>query len=464
MNFVFDFGALEPQDIKKYIDSMVDKIDNKNFKELAVECLAASHEFIIKLEETSSVSLRDINRFIIFYNWFKKSLKNRKPPSKKNWIYFWKNEPIYMTEEEATNKAIILALIMIYYVRLDSSENRKNYIHLICEKFQKQHYLTYDKFLEIYENEQSDYAARMTINKGIALNTALKENLFILLVSICNNIPVIICGKPGCSKTLSVRLLFENMRGSDSTDEFFKSLPRLYLVSYQGSLASTSQSIEKIFEKAYKINKSLHDKKEDGRVVIFFDEMGLAELSKSNPLKVLHEKLEPEKSDHIKIVGFVGISNWRLDASKMGRAIFLARPDPNEEDLQKTAVEIFKCYLGEHNDYERYFKYMAQAYFKYKKNLEVKIGFEDLREFHGGRDFFHLIKDACKKVKDLGNRVYLNEKEFYNEVVEICIEKNFGGINQKNFKSQISMKYFYKEVLSNSGLGYLLGEIKKVFF
>lgn len=96
----------------------------------------------------------------------------------------------------------------------------------------------------------------MAISKGIALSKALRENLFIFLVSICNSIPVIICGKPGCSKTLSVHLLHENMRDLDSIDDFFKALTRLYLILYQGSLASSSESIEKIFERACKINKS----------------------------------------------------------------------------------------------------------------------------------------------------------------------------------------------------------------
>ena len=39
--------------------------------------------------------------------------------------------------------------------------------------------------------------------------------------------------------------------------------------------------------------------------VIVFDEIGLAELSKHNPLKVLHNHLELENRE----VGFVGISN-----------------------------------------------------------------------------------------------------------------------------------------------------------
>jgi hypothetical protein len=50
-------------------------------------------------------------------------------------------------------------------------------------------------------------------------------------------------------------------------------------------------------------------------VIIIIDEIGLAELSPHNPLKVLHSKLEHPKFP------FIGISNWKLDASKMNRVI-----------------------------------------------------------------------------------------------------------------------------------------------
>lgn len=40
--------------------------------------------------------------------------------------------------------------------------------------------------------------------------------------------------------------------------------------------------------------------------VVVFDEIGLAELSKHNPLKVLHSLLEQENRE----IAFVGISNW----------------------------------------------------------------------------------------------------------------------------------------------------------
>jgi hypothetical protein len=72
--------------------------------------------------------------------------------------------------------------------------------------------------------------------------------------------------------------------------------------------------------------------------VLVFDEIGLAEISIHNPLKVLHPLLEVENRD----IGFIAISNWRLDASKMNRALYLARPDPDAFDLKLTALSIYK--------------------------------------------------------------------------------------------------------------------------
>lgn len=69
-------------------------------------------------------------------------------------------------------------------------------------------------------------------------------------------------------------------------------------------------------------------------MLVIIDEIGLAELSPFNPLKVLHSLLEPPE------VAFVGISNYALDASKMNRAITLSRPDPDERDLFISAQSI----------------------------------------------------------------------------------------------------------------------------
>lgn len=60
--------------------------------------------------------------------------------------------------------------------------------------------------------------------------------------------------------------------------------------------------------------------------------MGLAEISPNNPLKVIHSELD--NNDEI---GFVGISNWSLDASKMNRGVHLSIPEPDKKDLIETA-------------------------------------------------------------------------------------------------------------------------------
>ena len=72
--------------------------------------------------------------------------------------------------------------------------------------------------------------------------------------------------------------------------------------------------------------------------MVIIDEIGLAEISPYNPLKVLHSLLEPSRPE--KKVPFVGISNWTLDASKMNRAITLSRPEPYEDELKESAESI----------------------------------------------------------------------------------------------------------------------------
>jgi hypothetical protein len=67
---------------------------------------------------------------------------------------------------------------------------------------------------------------------------------------------------------------------------------------------------------------------------VVFDEIGLAEKSSNNPLKVLHSLLEPPR------VATVGISNYSLDASKMNRVINLSRTEPSEQDLLESAESI----------------------------------------------------------------------------------------------------------------------------
>ena len=58
------------------------------------------------------------------------------------------------------------------------------------------------------------------------------------------------------SKSLATRLISSNLRGIDSNDDYFRSLPRVYLIPHQGSSSSTSDGIIKVFEKANKYQET----------------------------------------------------------------------------------------------------------------------------------------------------------------------------------------------------------------
>ena len=150
--------------------------------------------------------------------------------------------------------------------------------------------------------------------------------------------PLIICGKPGSSKSLSIRLLLDVMNGEKSDIEFFKQFPKVVSFYYQCSLTSTSENIEKIFKRAY---KKLEKRNYEIISLICMDEMGIADESQNNPLKVLHSQFDEnswKKNDNEKEkIAFVGISNWTLDASKMNRTLYINLGEPNINYIENTA-------------------------------------------------------------------------------------------------------------------------------
>lgn len=130
--------------------------------------------------------------------------------------------------------------------------------------------------------------------------------------------------------------------------------------------------------------------------MILFDEMGLAEISPYNPLKVIHSELDGKQE-----VGFVGISNWTLDASKMNRAIHLSVQEPDLDDLILTATTIANNIyeeIGKIKPYKTLIENLTKAYFDYKNHL--RINYMLSYDFHGARDFYYLIKITARELKN----------------------------------------------------------------
>ncbi len=222
------------------------------------------------------------------------------------------------------------------------------------------------------------------------------------------------------------------MKGESSKSKLFKNFPILYMNSYQGSKTSTSKGIKFIFDKARKI---IENNKSKIISLIYFDEMGLAEISNNNPLKVLHSELEYD--EHENKIAFIGISNWALDASKMNRGIFLSIPEPGEKDLKITAKTIADSYDSSLiTNYKDIFENLAVSYQKYINYVEENH--TDYKNFHGLRDFYYLIKQTSKII--LKEKV-INENNAINKSLS-CIERNFGGLDFSVYEFK---KIFTKE-------------------
>ncbi|CAC5398278.1 RNF213 [Mytilus coruscus] len=307
-------------------------------------------------------------------------------------------------------KAVILGLAVCYHSRFSDGIIRRKYREEIkkCIWSTMSYAITEEEILDSILTEQKYILNMMTeLPAGTALNAALQENVFMLLVCILNKIPIFLVGKPGCSKSLSMQLIRSNLRGKDSTSHLFQEMPQLFCVSFQGSESSTSDGIIKVFEKAEKYQK--HNDERDVLSVVILDEIGLAEISKFNPLKVLHGLIE-RHDEQIK-VAVVGISNWALDAAKMNRAIHLSRPDMDLGELIYTGKSISNSMMPSKEN----------AIFDLESSLDDNFGVnlqplttqllegiakayheyclhdQKFPNFHGLRDFYSLIKYLGRK-------------------------------------------------------------------
>ena len=80
---------------------------------------------------------------------------------------------------------------------------------------------------DLLDAEQQEYLDRMEIPPGVAVNQALRENVFVALVCILNRFPVLLLGKPGSSKSLALQLINANLRGTDAKDPFLRQLAQV---------------------------------------------------------------------------------------------------------------------------------------------------------------------------------------------------------------------------------------------
>ena len=480
LNFVFNFGSLEKEDEEKYIVKMINDpilniyskckkneenniniteeekeinkkdIDFKSLHNLAKDLIVKAQNFIREKNGIASVSLREIRRFNIFFEFFFDYLKKKKKTNfdllenkqldREEYLFYQD-----LNENDLQAYSIIVSVFVCYYLRITDNKTRNLLAGELTKKIQEYNRInnkSLKEFTYLPKQEELFIIKNIELEKGIAKNRALLDNIFSLFIAINNKVPIFIVGKPGCSKSLSVQLINKAMKGSSSNNLLFKRFPKILLNSYQGSMGSTSQGVKKVFNKARKAMKKLKgEEKKKNISMIFFDEMGLAEHSPNNPLKVIHSELEYDLNTGDKKVAFVGISNWVLDASKMNRGMYLSIPDPEEEDIKITSYTIGESYdetLALEN--KTLYENLGMSYFKYKNYLKKEHNKDGKEDFHGNRDFYHLIKNVARNILNIGTKQI--DKHILDNISIKSIERNFGGLQFDDISKTTSLDKF----------------------
>nr|XP_046270196.1 E3 ubiquitin-protein ligase rnf213-alpha isoform X2 [Scatophagus argus] len=388
---VWDFGQLNDHTEKIYIQQIVQRvIENKAINESYIksitDVLSASQKYMrTRKDECSFVSLRDVERcmqsFVWFYDNHVKLLGQLKEfESKQN----AENIERHQRSSEVRDPVIwslVMAIAVCYHACL---ENKDKYRQKVSKSLPPPY--TPAKVMHEISLMQDLLLSGVPMGDTIARNSALKENVFMMVLCIELRIPLFLVGKPGSSKSLSKTLVADAMQGQAAHSDLYKMLKQIHLVSFQCSPHSTPEGIINTFKQCGRFQEG---KNLDEYIsVVVLDEIGLAEDSPKMPLKTLHPLLEEgciddEPLPHKK-VGFIGISNWALDPAKMNRGIFVSRGDPDERELIESAKGICRSDAMVLEKVRDFFTPFARAYL----NICRKQG----KGFFGLRDYYSLIK------------------------------------------------------------------------
>ena len=456
MYYVFNFGSIDDESEKQYILSIISTLNlSQNLKEKTAIIISKCHQFLRKNYDRSITSLRELARFKKLFKFFEDYFENKKNLENKN-----------ISKITLKIKSIIISIYLCYYIRLvdqgernqfesdfkidfkrlinydnpeDSDEISEKEIKNDLKNEYKIASLDSFKFKKIFDEEKEFILSKIELDEGIGENNSLKENIFLLFISLVTKIPLIIIGKPGSSKSLSVQLIYKEMKGIDSRNVFFQKYPLIIQSYFQGSDSTTPEDVKGIFEIALNKLKAFSPKKTLPISMLFFDELGLAERSKYKPLKALHSLLEFDGNKNG--ISFIGISNWTLDAAKLNRALILSVPDLDDYDnLMLTSQSIVKSINKNQRFYENplFKKIIPHVYKSYKDLLKILKKFTvfkqfELNEYKRIINDYKTDKDFQKIFDKLDEDIkkFFNKNEVKNEQSKIYEYKTFIKIKEK---------------------------------
>ena len=487
MHLVLNFCILDKEIEEEYIESIISYIfSDKKLREAVKNIIINCHEFLRKNSGYSIVSLEDIIRFKKLYFFSIEYYNNKKKL----------NVTKGGTDESNKLKSIIISIYLCYYIRLDDIRTRTIFEYSLKKYFIKLVNYKYDEYSNEYDlicdgdlkndlkfnynicdfnnfsfsyilfSEEDFLLDNINLNKGIGKTRPLKESIFLIFTSLITNIPLIVIGKSGTSKTLSAQLIFKEMLGKQSKNKFFQFYPKINQTYFQCSNSTSSEDVDNILliskermndlSRKNKMNKNLPIS------VILFDSLELLEQKEYNLLNVLQNQIE--FGSNIKNLRFIGFSNSKLDNSIMNKTLFLSVSlESNLDELKIISLAIAEG-INEDNGKRTIFRTIVpNVYFHFKEALKllklfivykeyisieykniidkykedkdfIKI-FKDINEFKSNKEnkkifeyeFFIKAKNKLKQFLRLKNDdkdVVFSENLFYNEKFKKLYEKD----------------------------------------
>lgn len=301
--YLWDLDSISAEDERNYIAKMAAK--SKLFEQPSwsgkvpwiVQLIFHSHQYLRQEgQDITPVSLRDVERCLLLLEWFADCCEI--PTS-----------PFEFPELSSVEVAIVLSFSVCYVSRcLD----RQRYVDTVFGQKDNLH----SNFLNCLGQCQRQLLRCFTLASDIFPTAPLWENVFLIFVCVQTRIPLMIIGKPGTCKSLSLEISLSQMRGNRSGHPFLRheKFRRIQSFTLQCSTNTSAQIVKDCFQQANDLQKSTNNNIQS---VVVLDEIGLAELNPQQPLKVLHRLLEDKEN----ATGFIGVSNWILDPAKMNRSV-----------------------------------------------------------------------------------------------------------------------------------------------
>ena len=220
------------------------------------------HDFFRELG--SCVSLRDPMRLLRIWGFIRWEMNQRDSTLH--------GDPNGQMCPQAELVSLVLSIHLAYELRLSDLKKRQELLKTLFQSnelrqlFQRHfpgEFKDGEEGMEIWSRivleEQNYWLNAIDVPDNVAKVRALREKTYAALMCSMTRTPIMILGKPGCSKSLTVSLLITAM-----TNPHAKQLLHLASFSvqpYQGSRQSTSSSLLQVFERARGRQKKLRELK-----------------------------------------------------------------------------------------------------------------------------------------------------------------------------------------------------------